>query len=376
MINGLSMLNFKAFDRAEVSIGRYTLLAGLNSSGKSSVLQALALLRQSEDALNESQSGGFQLNGELVELGTGRDVLHESYIRSTDEAQPRISLLLTTDAGEYSWSVEVGERDSDLLLQVDKEAGPTSAGPVELFGPGFQYLHADRISPAVTYPRSYEYAVRRGFLGVHGEHTANYLRSFEDRLVEHRALHHPEAKTRRLQDEADAWMQDICPGVNIQTDAVFGTDLVRLSYGFGTGGLSASEKYRPTNVGFGLTYVLPVVVACLTAGPGTLILVENPEAHLHPRGQTAMANLTCAAAAAGGQIIVETHSDHVLNGVRLAVKSRLIEASDVVLHFFRRSAAPISVEIVTPTIGSDGMISDWPDGFFDEWSRSLDRLLD
>lgn len=169
-------------------------------------------------------------------------------------------------------------------------------------------------------------------------------------------------------------MQVICPGVKLQASAIEGTDLVRLGFQFRRSGEPSTRYYRPTNVGFGLTYVLPMVVACLTARPGAMILIENPEAHVHPRGQTALARLTCAASAAGAQLVVETHSDHILNGVRLSVKDSLLASEDVVLHYFRRG--PRGVEIVTPSVGPDGMLSEWPDGFFDEWDRSLDQLLD
>lgn len=130
---------------------------------------------------------------------------------------------------------------------------------------------------------------------------------------------------------------------------------------------------RPTNVGFGLTYALPIVVACLTAGPGSLILLENPEAHLHPRGQSRMASLIAAAASAGAQLVVETHSDHVLDGTRLAVKQGRLAASDTAVHFFRGNGA--GVEIITPTVAEDGSLSEWPEGFFDESENTLDQLL-
>jgi predicted ATPase len=148
---------------------------------------------------------------------------------------------------------------------------------------------------------------------------------------------------------------------------------VRLSYGFGSG-VSSSNRYRPTNVGFGLTYALPIVIACLSAKPGSLILLENPEAHLHPQGQTWLAYLAVAAVAAGAQIIMETHSDHVLNGLRIAVKDGRIPAASTAVHFFRRSGQ--TAEVISPGMGDDGMLSDWPKGFFDEWENSLDQLLD
>ncbi|WP_433499698.1 DUF3696 domain-containing protein [Sphaerimonospora sp. CA-214678] len=371
MLDRLSITNFKAFATADITFGRYTLLSGLNSSGKTTVLQALALLRQSHGTLDE-EGGGFLLNGDLVELGVGQDILHENYV-SVDDAEPRIELTLQCGDESRSWAVGY-EREADLLQIRDRSHSPVEVRSTSLFGTGFQYLRADRISPAVSYPRSHEVAIRQGFLGSRGEHTVNYLRHFQDEPVTDKRLHHPQSRSRGLLDQTEAWMQEICPGVNLQTDAIEGTDSVRLSFRFGTAGLSASNRYRPTNVGFGLTYVLPVVVACLTAQPGSLLLLENPEAHLHPRGQTAMAMLTCAAAAAGAQLVVETHSDHVLNGVRLSVKERRLSAEDVVLHYFRRSTD--GIEILTPTLGSDGMLSNWPEGFFDEWERSLDRLLD
>lgn len=372
MLDSLAVVNFKAFSHAVIPLAPYTLLTGLNSTGKSTVLQSLALLRQSYEVLTDDDDGGFLLNGDLVELGTGQDVLNENYTEAAGESGPRITLSLDSNGMPYTWSVAY-ERESDLLHSVDRPVGEI---PTTLFGPGFQYLRADRITPAVTFPRSHDAAVRRGFLGARGEHTINYLRYHQDDPVEREQLWHPESKSRTLLAQAEAWMQDICPGVNLQADAVDGTDLVRLSYRFGRAGLSSSNRYRPTNVGFGLTYVLPVVVACLAARQGGLVMVENPEAHLHPRGQTAMAALTCAAASAGAQVIVETHSDHVLNGVRLAVKNGGISAANVLLHFFRRVDGHGMPEILTPTLGPDGMLSEWPDGFFDEWERALDRLLD
>lgn len=111
----------------------------------------------------------------------------------------------------------------------------------------------------------------------------------------------------------------------------------------------------------------------MAATTGSLILLENPEAHLHPRGQSRMAMLIATAAAAGAQVIVETHSDHVLDGTRLAVKQGRLAASDTAIHYFRGNG--VGVQIVTPTIAEDGSLSEWPEGFFDESDHTLDQLL-
>jgi len=381
MISDLKITNFKAFASAAIRLAPFTLLSGLNSSGKSTVLQALALLRQGKSSLQDmDEFGGLPLNGEFVDLGTGRDVLHEDY-EAEPGVQPEIGFRLTADSeAHYECRVRYGPQDDYLGLSylspsvVDEFVDdPEGADAFTLFNTGFQYLRADRINPAVIYPRSEQMSVRRRFLGTRGEYTVDFLRHYQDEVVQFTALHHNGASSRLL-DQAEAWMSEICPGVRIQATEIEQTDLVRLGFQFARARQLTSYARRPTNVGFGLTYVLPIIVACLTAEPGSMILLENPEAHIHPQGQSAMARLTCAAAAIGAQVVVETHSDHILNGVRLAVKRGDLPAGDVALHYFKREDS--GIHIVSPAIGPDGMLSQWPSGFFDEWDRSLDQLLD
>lgn len=380
MIDRLEITNFKAFASADIPLAPYTLLSGLNSSGKSSMLQALALLRQGIDSLHDpEESAGLPLNGEIVELGTGQDVLHENYIAGAQD-EPEIGFRLAAESSSFECRVWYGRDDDYLHLSYlspssleDFVADGDSFEPFTLFKPGFQYLRADRINPAAAFPRSEQMSVRRRFLGTRGEYTVDFLRNHLEEPVPLGPLRH-DAASPRLLDQAEAWMGEICPGVRIEAAVIEHTDLVRLSFQFASTGHPVSATRRPTNVGFGLTYVLPVIIACLTATPGSMILIENPEAHVHPQGQIAMARLTCAAAATGAQVIVETHSDHILNGVRLAVKREILPAKDVALHYFKREDDGIS--ITSPEIGSDGMLSEWPPGFFDEWDRSLDQLLD
>lgn len=395
MIERLTLTNFKAFRHAELPLAPLTLLTGLNSSGKSSVLQALALLHQSYTAGDLDEAGklaeqlakgrpapehdnGFLLNGELVGLGTGRDVLHEDF--TGDE--PETTLAVSEGRYRYSWTVGY-EPEQNLLPLVaadlpltaegaaDRPTGDAAVIP-EYFTAGFQYLHADRISPVEVYPRDHHAAAGRGFLGVRGEHTVNYLRHHARDTVPDGPLRHPRAQSQLLSDQVGAWMGELCPGVNIKTAAIDGTDSVLLSYGFGEGS-SAPRRRRPVNVGFGLTYALPIVVACLTARPGSLVLLENPEAHLHPQGQSRMAGLAAAAATQGAQLLVETHSDHVLNGVRLAVKQGLLTPQQAIVHYFRGDG--VGVDVVTPRIDRDGLLDQWPLGFFDELENTLDQLI-
>jgi predicted ATPase len=111
----------------------------------------------------------------------------------------------------------------------------------------------------------------------------------------------------------------------------------------------------------------------MLAEPGTLCLIENPEAHLHPRGQTKLAELAVRASLADVQVIVETHSDHFMDGVRIAVRDGLTSPDKTAIHYFER---PDGETVVTsPQIDGDGRLSAWPDGFFDQHEENLEKLL-
>jgi predicted ATPase len=177
-------------------------------------------------------------------------------------------------------------------------------------------------------------------------------------------------------DQVEAWLGTVSPGVRLHITPYRSMDSVNVQYSF-IAGRDVSNRYRSTNVGFGLTYTLPVLVATLASRANSLLLIENPEAHLHPRGQICLARLLALAAQHGVQVLVETHSDHILNGVRLAVYERAVDHSKVQLHFFERSVSGDQTKhtVVSPELDANARIDAWPQGFFDEWDRSLDALL-
>lgn len=371
MLDYIHLQNFKAFEQVEIELGALTLLSGLNGSGKSTILQALGLLRQSFDA-RFLLEGSLALNGDLVELGTGRDVLYQGF-----EA-PDITIELGQRVGEedkvYRWSAPASS-DADVLPCATKpEKGTLPL--LDLFAHGFQFLRADRITPAVTFPKSQNAVRQQLFLGARGEFTAHFLLEFGEQMATAEIVRSPdEPKAASLIAQVNAWMQEFSPGVRVEPAPVPMTDLVRLVFSYRGEGAAYGDVLRPTNVGFGLTHALPVVTACLAAQPGTLLIVENPEAQLHPRGQSTIGRLLALTAANGVQVVVETHSDHVLNGIRLGVKDGLLAPEHTQLHFFsRQRGRPSGYE--TPKLGPDGRLSYWPIGFFDQWERSLDRLLD
>ena len=265
-------------------------------------------------------------------------------------------------------------RAGDQLTAVESAATekiPPAAWRAPPFGGILHYVQAERVGPRKSYPLS-EVAARQGDLGARGEYAWNYLNDHRNDLLSADDPRRADAAGRRLVDVVDHWLQDVSPGAHLQLEAVPAADAVLAGFEFDRPGDVQSQRHRATNVGFGLSYVLPVVLALL-ARPGALCLVENPEAHLHPRGQTKLAELAARAATAGVQVFVETHSDHFVDGVRIAVRDGLIPADDVAIHYFERQDGRAVVS--SPAIDADGRLSHWPAGFFDQHDENLAKLL-
>ena len=365
MISSLHLINFKPFANQFLAFKSLTLLSGLNSTGKSSVLQSLLLLRQSyqQGLLPKT---GLALNGDLVCIGTAQDALFEA------AQEDSISFELAWEDGSKGlWRFDY-DREVDVL----NLASPPNSQEVyqsSLFGNKFQYLQAERIGPR-PFSEMSDFQVRqRGQLGTRGEYTAHFLSINERKAIPNSSLSHSQAKSLDLIDQVEAWMGEVSPSTRLKISPKPDVDLMSFQYSYGD-----SNPYRATNVGFGITYTLPIIVAVLASSPGTLILIENPEAHLHPKGQAKMGELLALAASCGVQVVIETHSDHVLNGIRLAVHGGKLNPKDVQLHYFQRrnKKGQAFTEVVSPHIDRNGRIDQWPDGFFDEWDKSLDALLE
>jgi predicted ATPase len=171
----------------------------------------------------------------------------------------------------------------------------------------------------------------------------------------------------------------VSPGATLRVKAIPEADLAVANYRYELPADVPSRPFRATNVGFGVSYALPPIMALLAPkSDGSdvrehLVIIENPEAHIHPAGQTAMAELAARAVAGGSQVILETHSDHVLNGVRLAVAEGILDPDQVVIHYFERTG--LDVRVTTPVLTDAGRLDVWPEGFFDQHERNLSRLI-
>ena len=140
------------------------------------------------------------------------------------------------------------------------------------------------------------------------------------------------------------------------------------------------KKYSALQVGFGFTFCLPIIVALLRARENDLLIFENPEAHLHPAAQVELGKLMALASGRGVQIIIESHSDHILNSLRLARKEGIISQKDLNMIFVQRDFGAGDDTEVTYIdeiqITDEGKLNDRPKNFFDSWDDILTRLID
>ena len=367
MLEFIRIQRFKSLMDASFALGTLNLFSGLNGMGKSSIIQTLLLLRQSFEK-NTLFSKGLLLKGEYVNLGTGQDILSE-------HADIEIFDFILTWEGEKPANFKYTYSPQSDLQPINMKSFELEPEKISLFNKNFQYLSADRISPKTSYEASDYYIKDMNSLGNHGEYTAHYIEEYGSSLLSIQAFKHTNSKTLNLLDNLEKWMAEISPGIRIRASRQLSTNSVSLSYAFEQGN-ETTDDFKPQNVGFGLTFVLPVITAILRSKQGDMLIIENPEAHLHPGGQTILGKLCAIAANNGVQLFIESHSDHFLNGVRVAIKEKIIEHNNVRLFFLERNiSGSHSTTIVTPELDSNGRISKWPKHFFDESDIQLEKLL-
>lgn len=335
MINNLTIKNFKCFENLSIELSNLNVFAGINSMGKSSVIQAILLLRQAYEM--GTLTKGLHLNGELTQIGTGYDLMYRN------SAQDEVSIEVSCQGYSTKWEY-MYTKDSDYQELKFTNASQAKIEKINIFTPTFSYISAERIGPQRYYKRSYHEIYEKNQVGFRGELFADYLakRGLTDK-VENKNVLFNDATDEHLLYQTQEWLSVISPGIHINPRQYQEAGLVGIEYRV------YGSDYTPVNVGFGLSYVVPIIVSLLKSKSDDLVIIENPEAHLHPKGQRKMGELIARAAAGGVQIILETHSDHILNGIRLSVKKGVIDRNNIRLNYFYQKEDSNSAlgEIVT-----------------------------
>jgi predicted ATPase len=356
------------------------MLTGYNAAGKSTSIQPLLLLAQASRRGGKVQN--LDLNGVLVRLGTAGEVL------AADASQRSIRFGFESDGPTFQWTFKVTEAAGAHALETVGLSTFRGGAEAEILSGNVWsetphpeltdirdqignavYLGTARAGAAEVYPVP-DNAVVHADVGVTGEYAPWWYAQYGDEDVEE-ARRHPDETGITLRRQLDAYLSELFPGGQTNAELVPRTQLTRLTFRSST----RSDWLRPANIGYGLSYAFPVLVALLLAKVGQIIVIDSPEAHLHPRGQSQMGRLLARIAAAGVQVIVETHSDHLLNGARLAVREGLLPAKDIALQFFRgRIPGSPDTGVISPRVDRNGALDVWPEGFFDQAEHDLSTL--
>ena len=364
----ITIENFKCFsEKTEIRLGKISVCVGSNSVGKSSVIQSCILLRQIYEQARLFQDTKvkefrIQLN-DIYGLQLG----DSEHIKS---AKDKEDIILKID--DYAYKL-VSVNDSPMEMEVNNMYEVSELSAQEgLFSKGFYYLNAERMGP-----RNYQTLDSKvlNHCGVYGENTVHLLHTLGINKVEElRCFDLDEKKkTNTLSKQVEYWMDYIIPGIEIVTGDMTDLRISRMSLrqpALDTGFLS------PYNFGFGISYVLPIILTGLIAEKGSVYLVENPEAHLHPKGQSHIGYFLAMMALAGVQIVVETHSEHVLNGIRIAALKNKMDPEDISINYFSitRENTTTRHEVKNIMLNERMDLEIWPEGFMDQEEEDLRTL--
>ena len=360
-VKRLKIQNFKCFPNATFELGNLNLLAGSNGCGKSSVIQVFLLLQQSYEQFNSWNK--LSTYGRYVNLGPSNDIIYDY----AEHEYEKISFELQGTTGN-AMKIEYDYIPGKSVLE--RSVASCTSEVQSLWGE-MEYLSAERIVPQTVYSTVGLY----NFLGIHGENAINYLEEYGD-SYEINPCFYNDTGNKSLLYYVNFWLDKLFDGFNLSSNRIQEADAVSLRYKEKSRDL-LGNSHRAINVGFGITYVLPIIIALLKAKEDDLIILENPEAHLHPKAQRLLGELLVKAASTGAQIILETHSDHILNGIRICVRKQYIDAKHVKFYFFQREDVgdKYNVNVFAPVLDQSGDIDIWPEGFFDEWDKALLELF-
>lgn len=331
MITKIELKGFKSYVDYTFELKPLTILTGLNSSGKSSVIQAIRMM----DNMSSRENGGSH----VWNLGLGSD-----------------SEIVNPNCKNFQISAWKNHRHEEAWFSYNSSKSRNKLWPM----PSCIYVAADRMGATSTIPIYEDEA-----LGGRGENVLRRIDHFRDELLPE--LLRGDAEGTTLNYVLRYWLQKISPGVKFDYRIEEKADV---SY-------SLYDNHRSANVGYGLSYSLPVIVALLTATleTGSIVLIENPEAHLHPQGQAEMARLICLCVEAGAQVVVETHSDHLFDGVRIFARESENHFASKVATFWCQLDDNRNTQVDRCQIQENGRLDHWPEHMFDQFLLDSEKLL-
>jgi len=340
----LSLINierFKSVKSASLHLAPLTLLAGSNGGGKSSVIQAILLAVSAVEQKNLPY---------LKELVSPFLQLDDVLCRWSDERTVQVELAWASQTLSVHFDAQ--------CLHLDAKPSQSLAYEENLF-----YLSANRMGPEEVSRIDQSLTV-----GAEGQYILGAFERAKDRPI-HAALLIEDAPSKTLKAQLAWWLSFV---LSVEIEAV--SERITSTSVKNAFHVADIGEVSPLNTGAGNSYLLKVLVMCLLAKPGDLLLIENPEIHLHPGAQSRLGNFLAFIAARGVQIIAETHCEHLLNRVRYEVYKDHIKGDDVVIHYkgsMEASFETIHINAAGHFVNNEGNEMSFPIGFFDSTLQEL-----
>ena len=352
MLEALHIHGFKCFDTTKISLRRINIFSGTNSSGKSSAIQAFLLL--CNNAVKNSSS---PLNGMWLRLGA----FDECRNHRINARVFRVGAV----SGKENFQAEfcsANDDTNDVAVSFTNESA-TIQNLLSLEKRHVYYLPANRIGPEDSYPKNFD---RANFLGNKAEFIVDFL--YKNRKEEVAPSLIADTASITLEHQVNYWLGKLF-GINNKILDLGLSNSLSVEFSLGN-----CKPVRPYHMGSGVSFALGILVSCLSAKPDDIVVIENPEIHLHPKAQSELTEFLCFAANAGIQVVLETHSDHVFNGIRKAIVKKEISNTDVAVHFFQLDENALSKNTVI-ALNEHGRVMMHTKGLFDQFDDDLDQIL-
>jgi predicted ATPase len=345
MIDELHVKAFKCLEDEKLEFRNLTVLAGTNSSGKSSVIQSLLQL-----ALHSNQDYSSPLQKYL------------NFISNFDE-----TINLNIDATEYILAIkglgsEIEYHFNDQgAFTKDDYIGNILLEQISYSKGNLIFISADRVGPQTTYEINSNPLDK---FGIYGEYAIGFLEKSKKKYVVIDELIRDSSR-KNLNTQVNYWLEKILD-TTIETEEIEGVNQVKASFKNGNFYVS------PKNIGSGISYLISILIICLSSKKGQIIIIENPEIHIHPKAQSKLGEFLAFVASKGIQIVIETHNDHILNRFRYEVYKGRLKSDEIIIHYKEKDTPFEQIEITEngkfyDKNGENG----FPGGFYDATLKEI-----
>ncbi len=376
MIREIAIRNFKSIKELMMKCSALTLLIGNNSSGKSTIHQALLILAQ-----NVGKTEG--LNGSLVKLGSfeenrccyvqdkemgiavldeENDAINQKMVRVPEANQIKVTTKMK-NIGSKEQSDKAPEASQVKSTKENERLIRKWNHVFDIKERNIQYLSCHRIGPENLYQKNMEL---EDVIGVNGEYAVSYLNNHGSELVPEKLR--KGASDFTLLGQVNWWLKDIA-GVEISLEEIQGADMVKASYRMG-----GRAKIRPVNIGSGVSYLLSILIMCLSAPEKGIIVIENPEIHLHPSAQSKVCSFLYFTAESGRQLFIESHSDHIFNGFCAGMAREEMDKEKISIQFVSLNDEYVT-EAMQVEIGEYGNIRNQKKDLFDQFDIDMNKMI-